>query len=108
MSSAPYTNREIKYNKDYKFLPILLGSFVIKDIGGYYEYAKRSDNQNKIVPIDKYPHIVYINDKSFNDFLYCKVERSYVTIIVNGNKEIYEICNHMEYDLSFLNKGLTN
>lgn len=103
MSSAPYTNREIKYNKDYKFLPILLGSFVIKDIGGYYEYALRTDKENKNAPVDKYPHIVYINDKSFYGFLYCKVERNRITILVNDNKEIYEICNHFEYDLSIFN-----
>lgn len=100
MSSAPYTNREIKYNKDYKFFPILLGSFVIKDVGGYYEYAKRTVNDYENVPIDRYPHIVYIKDNSYDGFLYCNVERNSVTILLNNNDEIYQICNHLEYDLS--------
>lgn len=106
MSSAPYTNREILHNKDYKFLPILLGSFVIKNIGGYYEYAKRSQTFNKDdnIPVDKYPHIVYINDKSFDGFLYCNVERNSVTMLLDNNEvQVYQICNHLEYDLSSFN-----
>lgn len=103
MSSAPYTNREIKYNKDYESLPILLGSFVIKNIGGYYEYAKRTVNDDENVPIDRYPHIVYIKDNSYDSFLYCNVERDNVTILLGNNEEIYRICNHHEYDLSIFN-----
>mgnify|MGYP000161339217 CR=1 FL=1 len=103
MSSAPYTNREIKYNKNYKSLPILLGSFVIKNIGGYYEYAKRTVKEGENMSIDRYPHIVYINNKSFDSFLYCNVERNRVTFLVDNQEEIYQICNHHEYDLSIFN-----
>lgn len=103
MSLAPYTNREIEHGAFH--YPILLGAFVIKNNGGFHEYAKRNDN-NTNISIDIYPHIVYIMVQGAYGFLYAKIERHKAYVLRNGVEEIWNICNHHEYNITSLKNKL--
>lgn len=101
MALAPYTNRDIEHGAFH--YPILLGTFVIKKIGGYYEYAKRNDN-NLEISLDTFPHIVYIVENGTYSFLYAKIERNHAFVLRNNIVETWNICNHHEYNIYKIKK----